>query len=54
MQVHSVTPEMRREWDQFAQPVLWPKVRGQIVDADSFDEVQRLTIEFRKQSGGGS
>jgi TRAP-type C4-dicarboxylate transport system substrate-binding protein len=52
MQIHSVPPEMRREWDQFAQTVLWPKIRGQIVDAESFDEVQRLTTEFRKQPGG--
>jgi TRAP-type C4-dicarboxylate transport system substrate-binding protein len=53
MQVHAVSPEMEREWDQFAQTVLWPKIRGNIVDAAAFDEVQRLTQEYRRQSGGG-
>ena len=53
MQVRTVSPEMQREWDQFAKDILWPKIRGAIVDADSFDEVQRLTLEYRKQAGGG-
>ena len=53
MQVRTVSPEMQREWDQFAKDILWPKIRGVIVDADSFDEVQRLTLEYRKQAGGG-
>lgn len=53
MQIHPVTPEMQREWDQFAKDVLWPKIRGNIVEADAFDAVQRLTLEYRRQSGGG-
>jgi TRAP-type transport system periplasmic protein len=53
MQVHPVTPEMQREWDQFAKDVLWPKIRGVMVDADAFDKVEGLTLEYRRQSGGG-
>jgi TRAP-type C4-dicarboxylate transport system substrate-binding protein len=50
LQVHPVTPQMQREWDQFARDVLWPKVRGTILQADAFDEVQRLTAEYRNHS----
>ena len=35
LQVHPVSPEMQREWDKFAADVLWPKIRGPIVGADS-------------------
>ncbi len=52
LQVHPLSPEMQQEWDSFARDVLWPRIRGVIVDADSFDEVQRLTAEFRRQEGG--
>ena len=50
LQVHPVIPQMQREWDQFARDVLWPKVRGTILQADAFDEVQRLTAEYRNHS----
>jgi hypothetical protein len=53
LQVQPVTPQMRREWEQFAKDVLWPKIRGTIVPADDFDEVQRLVLEYRNQAGGG-
>jgi len=53
LQVHPFTPEMEREWDQFAMDVLWPKIRGTMVPADAFDEVRRLVLEYRKQAGGG-
>ena len=53
LQVQPVTPQMRREWDQFAKDVLWPKMRGTMVPADEFDEVQRLVVEYRNQTGGG-
>jgi TRAP-type C4-dicarboxylate transport system substrate-binding protein len=51
MVIHPMTPELQREWDQFAENVLWPKVRGQIVSAESFDKVRSLVLEYRKQSG---
>lgn len=53
LQVHPVSPEMQREWDKFAADVLWPKIRGPIVDADSFDQVRRLVLEYRNQPGHG-
>ena len=52
LQVHTVTPQIQHEWDQFAKDVLWPKIRGAIVPADTFDEVQRLVLEYRSQSRG--
>lgn len=54
LQVHPLTLEMQREWDQFVTEVVWPKIRGPIMQADSFDEVRRLVLEYRKQSGGKS
>jgi hypothetical protein len=53
MQIHAVSPELQQEWDQFAKNVLWPKIRGTVIDSESFDEVQRLTLEYRRQAGGG-
>jgi cation transport ATPase len=53
LQVHPITPQMQQEWDKFAREVLWPRMRGTILPSDSFDEVQRLTTEYRNQSGGG-
>jgi TRAP-type C4-dicarboxylate transport system substrate-binding protein len=53
MQIHEVNPELQQEWDQFAKNVLWPRIRGTEIDAESFDEVQRLTLEYRNQAGGG-
>jgi TRAP-type C4-dicarboxylate transport system substrate-binding protein len=53
MQIHPVSPELQQEWDQFAKNVLWPKIRGSVVDAASFDEVQQLTLAYRNQGHGG-
>jgi TRAP-type C4-dicarboxylate transport system substrate-binding protein len=53
MRIHPVSPEVQHEWEQFAQTVLWPKIRGNIVEAADFDEAQRLTLEYRSHSGGG-
>jgi len=44
--VHPVTPQVEAEWRQFAQEV-YPKIRGQMVPAEMFDEVQRLLQEYR-------
>ena len=44
--VHSLTAEQRAAWDAFAQD-LWTKVRGTLVSAPIFDEVQQLLQEYR-------
>ena len=51
MTVQPMTTQLQSEWDQFAENVIWPKIRGQIVSADSFDQVRQLVQEYRKQSG---
>lgn len=48
--VHAVSPEIEAEWRQVAEGV-YPKIRGSIVPADMFDEVQRL-LKARRESGG--
>jgi len=53
MVVHPMTPDLQREWDHFAENVLWPRIRGQIVSAESFDKVRNLVREYRNQSGEG-
>jgi TRAP-type C4-dicarboxylate transport system substrate-binding protein len=52
MKIYPMSPKLEAEWDQFAHDALWPKIRGSIIDAESFDEAQRLTLEYRKQAGG--
>ena len=44
--VHKVAPTVELTWRQAAED-LYPKIRGRIVPADIFDEVQRLLKEFR-------
>ena len=44
--VHPVTPEMDTEWRRSAEEV-YPKIRGNLVPADMFDEVQRLLRDYR-------
>lgn len=46
MMVHALTPEVQVEWQEFAEQV-YPMVRGKIVPADMFDEVQRMLKEYR-------
>ncbi len=46
LQVHPVTQEVEAEWRRFAESV-YPKIRGNMVPADMFDETQRLLKEFR-------
>ncbi len=45
--VHPVPPEIEREWRKAAEET-YPKIRGKMVPADMFDEVQRLLQEYRK------
>lgn len=44
--VHEVTPEQDAVWRTEAEK-LYPEIRGHIVPADIFDEVQRLVKEYR-------
>ena len=46
LSVHKVTHEVELEWRKAAE-ALNPLIRGKIVPADIFDEVQRLLNEFR-------
>ncbi|MBI4473377.1 MAG: TRAP transporter substrate-binding protein DctP [Acidobacteria bacterium] len=48
--VHAVSAELDAEWRNFAEG-LYPKIRGGMVPADMFDEVQRLLKERRAASG---
>lgn len=50
--VHPVTPQIEEEWRQTAEGV-YPKIRGRMVPADMFDEVQRLLKE-RRAAGKGT
>jgi TRAP-type C4-dicarboxylate transport system substrate-binding protein len=44
--VHELTPGAEAAWHQVAEGA-YPKIRGAIVPADMFDEVQRLLAEYR-------
>lgn len=44
--VHELTPEAEAAWRKVAESV-YPKIRGAIVPADLFDEVQKLLAEYR-------
>lgn len=45
-----VTPEMENQWRAEVEKV-YPQIRGRIVPADVFDEVQRLVKEYRAAGG---
>ena len=44
--VHTPTSEQRAAWQEFAN-ALAPQIRGQLVPAPIYDEVQQLLREFR-------
>ena len=44
--VHELTPEAETAWQNLAES-LYPKIRGSLVPADLFDEVQSLLKEYR-------
>jgi TRAP-type transport system periplasmic protein len=46
LKVHRLTPELKARWVAAAEET-YPKIRGSIVPADIFDEVQRLLKEYR-------
>ena len=47
LKVSQMTPEVEAEWRALFDGV-YPKLRGNLVPADMFDEVQRLLREYRK------
>ena len=48
--VHQSTPEIDAEWRKVAEDI-YPKIRGPMVSAEMFDQVQRLLQEFRASKG---
>jgi TRAP-type C4-dicarboxylate transport system substrate-binding protein len=48
--VHAVTPEAEAEWRQVADQV-YPRIRGNWVSADVFDEVRAAVAEYRRKQG---
>lgn len=46
LRVQEVSPELERRWREAAEKV-YPTIRGKIVPAEIFDEVQRLLREYR-------
>jgi len=50
LKVQKLTPELDAEWRRAAE-AMYPLVRGHMVPADFFDEVQRLVREYRAGQG---
>jgi len=50
LKVQKLTPEVEAEWRRAAEQ-MYPRVRGSMVPADFFDEVQRLLREYRASGG---
>ena len=48
--VHKTTPEIDAEWRKVAEDA-YPKIRGNMVPADMFDQVQNLLKEYRSKPG---
>jgi TRAP-type C4-dicarboxylate transport system substrate-binding protein len=46
LRVVKLTPALEAEWRSFAEGV-YPKIRGTLVPAETFDEVTRLLREYR-------
>lgn len=46
LKVQAVTPEFEAEWRRAAEQ-MYPMIRGKMVPAETFDEVQRLLSEYR-------
>jgi TRAP-type C4-dicarboxylate transport system substrate-binding protein len=51
LKVQSVSPELKAEWHRAAEE-MYPLVRGKMVAAEHFDEVQRLLREYRAGAKG--
>ena len=48
LNVHTLTPELEAEWQQFAEKV-YPQLRGKIVPEDIMDEVLSILKSYREQ-----
>lgn len=49
LQVHALTPELEATWRKLAEAA-YPSIRGKLVPADIFDEVQQLLKTYRATS----
>jgi TRAP-type C4-dicarboxylate transport system substrate-binding protein len=52
LEVHPVTPAVTEEWQKMAED-LYPKVRGSLVPAETFDKVQRMLSQYRSMQAKG-
>lgn len=52
LRVHALSPQDEAEWRRFAAET-YPKVRGRMVPAEMFDEVEHLLLEYRSSQGKG-
>jgi len=50
LQVHPVSKEAEEEWRRFSEG-FYPKIRGNIVPADMFDQVMQVLREYRATHG---
>lgn len=50
LKVTKLTPELQDEWNKFAESV-YPQIRGKLVPAEIFDEVQKYVKEYRATKG---
>jgi TRAP-type C4-dicarboxylate transport system substrate-binding protein len=50
LKVNVATPQIEEEWRKLTS-ILYPQIKGKMVPADIFDEVQRLVEEYRKSKG---
>jgi len=50
LSVHAVTPEVETQWRQCAE-AFYPKIRGGMIPAEMFDQVQSLVKEVRASGG---
>jgi TRAP-type C4-dicarboxylate transport system substrate-binding protein len=51
LKVNTASPQVEEEWRQLTK-IIYPQIRGKMVPADIFDEVQRLAAEYRANSKG--
>lgn len=52
LQVHKLTPELEALWRKECE-LVYPKIRGSIVPAETFDRVVSLLAEYRASNGAG-
>lgn len=49
LKVTPLTPELEAEWRTFAAGI-YPQIRGRLVPAETFDEVDRILADYRRQA----